>query len=194
MATRKKQKPPSFSTITTTEIKDELVRAGGNNNEFFYIYVSTAGKDPNPPQAPPQLPSSATDREHVREEMEVDNQQTTSTNVPPTASPEQLKKQRKEAMKTVHDFVLPEVLGTGGWQKVVDKDGTSTYRAIYFKIIPKEVGESDKDHIKRIARVKEIICDEVKKVKQQYNNPNFKTNCLLSKPFLYDGMALDEIC
>ena len=147
------QKSPTF-TITTTEIKDKLVQAGDNNTEFFYIYVSTAGRDPDPPQ---HLPSSTTDRE----EMEVDNQQTTSTKLSPAASaPEQLKKQRKEAMKTVHDFVLPEVLGARGWKKVVDKDGKSTYRAIYFNTIPKEIDESDKDHIKRIAEVKEIICDK----------------------------------
>ena len=44
-----------------------------------------------------------------------------------------------------------------------------------------------------ITKVIEEMTEKVKRVKQQYNNPNFKTNCLLSKPFLYDGMALDEI-
>ena len=63
----------------------------------------------------------------------------------------------------------------------------------YFNIIPKQTGEEDKDYIKRVAQIKDTIAEEVKKAKQLYNNPNFKTNCLLSKPFLYDGMALDEI-
>ena len=56
--------------------------------------------------------------------MEVENQQTSSMRVTPGASPEHLKKQRKEAMKIVHDFVLPEMFGARGWKKVADKHGT----------------------------------------------------------------------
>ena len=198
MATRGMQKP-TISTITTTEIKEELVRKNGDNTELFYIYVSTSGLDPSPPQAPSQQILSTSDSGGVAEQMEIDNQQEaqTTTQAPCDESQqhsEDKKKNRRNAMRYVHDFVLPSVLCRDGWRKVVDKDGTTTYQALYYNSsIPKEINEKDKDYVKRVAQIKDTIAEEVKKAKQLHNNPNFKTNCLLSKPFLYDGMALDEI-
>ena len=179
MANKVWYKPP---TITTTEIRDKLVEKGGNDKEFFYIYVSTGGLD------------SSMD---LVQQIEVDNQRdlqsTASTSCAASSQPLSKDKDRQDAMKAVHDEVLPLTLGRTGWKKVVDKDGRASYRALYFNIIPQDIDENDKDYIKRVAKIKETITEKVKREKQQYNNPNFKINCLLSKPFLYDGMALDEI-
>ena len=127
------------------------------------------------------------------QQIQVDSQREMQSTVPaPCAAgsqPLSKDKDRQDAMKTVHDDVLPLVLG---WRKVVDKDGRTSYRALYFNIIPQDIDENDKDYIKQVAQAKETMTEKVKRVKQQYNNPNFKINCLLSKPFLYDGMALDQ--
>ena len=170
-----------------------MVWKDGDNTEFFYIYVSTSGLDPSPLQAPSQQISSTSDSRDVAEQMEIENQKGTQTITQAASLKLSKDKNRKEAMEYVHDYVLPPVLGPAGWRKVVDKDNKLTYQALYFNIIPKQTGEEDKVYIKQVAQIKDTIAEEVKKAKQLYNNPNFKTNCLLSKPFLYDGMASDEI-
>ena len=179
MANRVWHRPP---TITTTEIRDKLVEKGGNDKEFFYIYVSTGGLD------------SSMD---LVQQIEVDNQWEMQSTVPASCAassqPLSKDKDRQDAMKAVHDEVLPLTLGRTGWRKVVDKDGRASYRALYFNIIPQDIDENDKEYIKQVAQAKETITEKVYKVKQQYNNPNFKINCLSSKPFLFDGMEFDQI-
>lgn len=92
----------------------------------------------------------------------------------------------------VHNKVLPSLLHSEGWRKVVDKDGKPPYRALYFNIISQNQGETEIVHIQRVSKVRERIAQEVKEVMTAFN-VNFKTNSLLCKPFLYDSLALEDL-
>ena len=94
-------------------------------------------------------------------------------------------------MNKVHKIVVPNVLSTGGWRKVHDKDMRLTYRALYFNTITKHQNEDDNDYIQRVGKIRKTLADEAHKVKEEYH-VNFRMNSLLSKPFLYDEEALVE--
>ena len=94
-------------------------------------------------------------------------------------------------MNLVHRHVRKEVLYPNGWKKVCDKDRTMTYRALYFNIIKMHSDEDPKAYILRVNKVREKICKEADKIKEE-RRVNFKTNILLSKPFLYDEPTLKE--
>ena len=94
-------------------------------------------------------------------------------------------------MLEVHRKTLPNLLFPLGWKKVVDKDNTTTYRALYFKIIEKLRNEDDTSHKQRVGKIREEIYDKVEILKKQ-RGVNFKVNCLLSNTFLYDKASLRE--
>ena len=140
------------------------------------------------------------------DQMEVDNVSTTENTSQPIAPSDgdtpvvqdtpgssslSKDKARKEAMNKVHTVVLPKVLSTGEWRKVYDKDMKLTYRALYFNIIKKYQGEDDNTYIQRVGKIRQTLVEEADKVKKEYD-VNFKINSLLSKPFLYDELALVE--
>jgi len=154
--------------ISTIEILEELKKIDDDNTELFYLYVSTSGKE--------------------------DEEQTDDHSKAPSASKkdqEKAKKDRKKAMDKVHEVILPKVLGPDGWRKVYDKDLELTYKALYFNIIKKDKGEDKKKYIQRVNAIRGRIAEEADKVKKEYD-VNFKINSLLSKPFLYDELALEQ--
>ena len=205
--------------IGTSKILEKLKRAGGDSTQFFYLYVSTAGKERKkqtrkqvsgqqklnfPPTHTEDEDNDDTESEDDQQ-MEVDEvdytgnvtQQTQSLDgdnlvVEDNPSPALSKdKARKEAMNTVHKVVLPKVLSKDGWMKVHDKDMKLTYRALYFNIIQKHQDEDDIVYIKRVGNIRTTLAEEADKVKKQYD-VNFKINSLLSKPFVYDEPTLVE--
>ena len=208
MATGNKEK---LDKISTGDILQKLKEADGNNTEFFYLYISTAGKEHKrqknqllpgqktinfPTQSSEDEESDDTDTgEDNDEQMEEDTTATTSQ--PVTLPDEDIqvaqndKKARNDAMNKVHKIVVPNVLRTGGWRKVHDKDLRLTYRALYFNIIEKHQGEDDNAYIQRVGEIRKILATETHKVKEEYH-VNFRMNSLLSKPFLYDEVALVE--
>ena len=113
-------------------------------------------------------------------------------NNPPSSSSSLSKdKPRNEAMNKVHKVVLPKILGPDGWKKVHDKDMKLTYKALYFNRIKKYQSEDDTTYVQRVAAIRKKIADEADKLKEEHH-ANFKINSLLSKPFLYDELALAE--
>ena len=111
-------------------------------------------------------------------------------NSPPIASPS-IERDRKQAMKEVHQKILPDLLCSRGWQKVYDKDMKITYRALYFNTIEKQPNEDDISHIQRVSKYREMIRDEVERFMIE-RRVNFKINSLLSRPLLYDPTTLQE--
>ena len=216
--------------ISTSEILQKLKEVDGDNTQFFYLYVSTAGKEHRrqkrrelppgqqklnlPPLSSGDEESDDTESgEHDDEQMEYDNVSTTenishnvstSENISrPIPSPDgdtqivqnipslSKDKARSDAMNKVHKVVLPKVLSTDGWMKVYDKDMKLTYRALYFNIIKKNQGEDDNTHIQRVSKIRQKLTEEADQIKKEYD-VDFKINSLLSKPFLYDELALEE--
>lgn len=209
--------------ISTNEILQKLKAADGDNTEFFYLYVSTAGKEHRrqkrrelPGQQTlnfPLLPSrdeksydiESDDEDDQMEDdddqMEDDDVSTTENTSQPIPPPDRDRvqnipslskdKARSEAMNKVHKVVIPKVLSTDEWRKVYDKDMKLTYRALYFNIIKKHQNEDDNTYIHRVSKIRETLAKEADQVKKEYD-VNFKINSLLSKPFLYDELALVE--
>ena len=198
--------------ISTNEILQKLKAVDGDNTEFFYLYVSTAGKEhrrkkrrelPRGQQTLnfPILSSGDEDSDDTGsddddDQMEDDNVSTTdniSQPIPPLDNTSSLSKDkaRSEAMNKVHKVVVPKVLSTDGWRKVYDKDMKLTYRALYFNIITKHQGEDDNTYIQRVSKIRQTLAEEAHKVTKEYD-VNFKINSLLSKPFLYNELALVE--
>ena len=211
--------------ISTKEILQKLKAVDGDNTEFFYLYVSTAGKErrrqkrkelPRGQQRLnfPPLPSEDEESDDAENDDDDDDQMddddhmdddgdrmgddTTSQPISPPDgdmvqnSPSLSKdKARSEAMNKVHKVVLPKVLSTDGWGKVYDKDMKLTYRALYFNIIRKHHNENDNTYIQRVSKIIKTLKGEADQVMKEYD-VNFKFNSLLSKPFLYDELALLE--
>ena len=215
--------------ISTKKILQKLKAVDGDNTEFFYLYVSTAGKErrrqkrkelPRGQQTLnfPSLPSGDEESDDAEndeddddddqmeddddDQMEDDDDRmgddTTSQPISPPDgdmvqnSPSLSKdKARSEAMNKVHKVVLPKVLSTDGWRKVYDKDMKLTYRALYFNIIRKHQNENDNTYIQRVSKIIKTLKGEADQVMKEHN-VNFKFNSLLSKPFLYDEVALLE--
>ena len=199
--------------IRTTEIVEELKQAGGDNTNFFYLLVSTSGKE-DETRLTGQLPKdqpindghydTESDSEKGETESEEDNDdeqmETTQPNCvlqnpfQPTMPPEahnSRKKARKVAMNEVHQRILPDILYPVGWKKVYDKDQKSTYRALYFSNIKREPDEDEITHNRRVGEIRERIREEVKLLQEELN-VNFKINSLLSKPILYDKPSPEE--
>jgi len=246
MATRgERAKVPKLQSITTAEILKRLTEQGGDNTEFFYLYVSTAGKERKkrqqrakvPPQGQQQLPflpqneddeitdsdddedidDQDDDQDDDRDDEDDDrddqddmmDSQDNSTynqddqsgvNASLDSQPSQsssmslpLSKDntRKDTMTKVHKEVLPILLEPNGWKKVFDKDTKLTYRALYFNKIKKNSDEDVPTFVQRVGQIRHKIAYEAKKLMKE-NNVNFKINSLLSKPFLYDEVALEE--
>ena len=100
------------------------------------------------------------------------------------------KKKRNNIRSRFYGEILPKVLELGeqgGWKKVVDKDGKSTYRSLYFNFIAKDEGEDKASYIKRVNRYRKTLAEEGEKLKAEYPNVRpFKVNSLLSKAFVYE--------
>jgi len=234
MATRgERAKVPKLQSITTAEILRKLTAQGGDNTEFFYLYVSTAGKErkkrqqraqvlPKGQQQLPFLPQNKQVEDESDDNDDTDDQdddrndqgdimdsQDNSTynqddqsavNASFNSQPSQSSsmslalskdKTRKDTMKKVHEEILPTLLGPDEWKKVFDKDTKLTYRALYFNTIEKYPNEDESIFIQRVGQIRHKIAKEAKKLMKE-NNVNFKINSLLSKPFLYDEVALEE--
>ena len=202
--------------INTSEIL-ELLRDNKDHTKFFYLYVSTSGRVDKRQQSKPLLPGQQTLEKYVqkqgKEEEEDSDDSESSVEVMNTLSQptlqenpvaqdspgpalpsqsEKEKKDRKQAMKIVHQKILPDLLCPDGWKKVHDKDMNITYRSLYFKTIEKQSDKEDNTtHIQRVAKCREKIRKEVEKFKEQ-KNVNFKIDSLLSRPLLYDPATLQE--
>ena len=192
-------------TITTTEILEELRKRDGDNKELFYLYVSTSGIEVVGEREEQQgQQTRITDyftsiqNDNNDDTMDIDDDDDDGDTISqPSASvqpslPLSQNKVRQQAMKEIHDQVLPSLLCGEGWRKVVDKDGKNTYRALYFNIIKKNQDKSYIAYIQTVSKVRERIAEAVEKVKTKYK-VNFKINSLLSSPLLYDSLALDEL-
>ena len=203
---------PKLQSITTADILARLTDKGGDNTEFFYLYVSTAGKEQRRRQKrtqpllqgqqllsfPPQRNQRERDDpvEYDDQDDGIDNQDNdpaedddqddgtgnqdndiddcdirmddqddelddyidgqdgqghqsganiTSSTPQPSAASQSLTqdKPRQKTMSYVHNTILPLVLEPKGWKKVVDKDTTVTYRALYFNIIKRYSDDED---------------------------------------------------
>lgn len=167
MARRGHTKGSEIERITTTQILEKLKEVDDDNTEFFYLCVSTGGKED--------------------ELMEIDP----ASSVPPRPPPKDQDKLMNKARREFHSDILPRILGPEGWKKVYDKDGKGTYRALYFNIIPKRRDEDGISYIKRVNRIRSTLFEEGDKLRTKYD-VNFKINSLLSKPFLYDDDYLTE--
>ena len=212
MAARNKE----LEKISTTKILEELRKANDDTSEFFYLYVSTSGtehKRQNRRKLPPdqktldtyvvEEDSDSSEDEEDDAQMEcdddVDTIENTSQSATPPADnnssllPSGSKKVREATMDLVHKHVRQEVLYPDGWKKVCDKDRTTTYRALYFNIIKRRPNElqDHKAYLSRVIKVRQTISKEANKIKAEHR-VNFKTNILLSKPFLYDEPTLEE--
>ena len=201
--------------IRTTEIVEELKQAGGDNTNFFYLLVSTSGKD-DKTQLTEQLPKdqriydgqcnteSDSEMDYTESEEDDDDKQmedvqpndvdTTRNPFQPIMLPEahnSIKKARKAAMNEVHQKTLPEVLRHEKWEKVYDKDLKSTYRALYFSTIERQPNEDEITHNRRVGEIRGKIHEAVKLLQEKYG-VNFKINSLLSKPILYDKLSTEE--
>ena len=211
MAARNKQ----LKKISTTEIFEELRKANGDSSEFFYLYVSTSGKEhkrQNRRKLPPDQQtldkyvvedsdSESSEDEEDDAQMECDDHvdptgNTSQSATPPADNnslslPSGSKKDREATMDLVHKHIRQEVLYPDGWKKVCDKDGTTTYRSLYFNIIKMHSNEDPIAYNLRVSEVRETIHREADKIKEEHR-VNFKTNTLLSKPFLYDEPTLKE--
>ena len=198
--------------ISTSEIL-ELLKVTSDHTKFFYLYVSTSGRE-DKRQKSRQLPAGQQTLDKFvqkeedsddKEEEEEDSDDTESSGednneamdslshdqpVPQLPSPP-TNKARKEAMKEVHNKILPELLYPDGWQKVHDKDLKISYRALYFNMIEKKQNEDDATHIQRVAQYREMIREKVDTLKKD-RGVNFKINSLLSRPLLYDPGTLQE--
>jgi len=236
MATRgERAKVPKLQRITTADILQKLTEQNGDNTEFFYLYVSTAGKErkkrqQRPQVLPQELPQTEDDEKTDSDDNEdtddqdddtddqdddtddqgdimdsqdnstynqhdqsgvntsVDSQLSQSSSISPPMSKD---KARQEAMSHVHNTILPLLLGQDGWKKVYDKDIKLTYRALYFNIIRLNPDEDKSTFVRRVGQIRHKIAQEAKKLKEECH-VNFKINSLLSKPFLYDEVALEE--
>ena len=196
--------------IRTTEIAKELKQAKGDNANFFYLLVSTSGKEDKTQLNGQSSASQPTliggyniesDSENDDTESEDDDDvqmdvlDATQNTLPPTTPPEahnSKKKARKMAMNEVHCKILPQLLYRDHrWKKVYDKDLKSTYRALYFNIMERKPNEDEITHYRRVGEIRERICEAVKLVREQHN-VNFKINSLLSKPILYDKPSPEE--
>ena len=178
--------------ISTSEILEQLKQAKGDNTKFFYLYVSTGGieqKQQDSSQSQQDQPTCALSYLGLVGDDGADS----SDNADSTAiarksvenNPPVPKKLRLGTMGAVHRSTLPNLLYSDGWKKVYDKDMNITYRALYFNFIEKKPNEDDSSYILRVAKIKEKIYDATKELKKT-RGVNFKINCLLSKPFLYD--------
>ena len=94
-------------------------------------------------------------------------------------------------MNYVHNTILPLVLEPKGWKKVVDKDTTVTYRALYFNIIKRYSDDEDVCTFTKRVGICHKIAEDVQK-KMDKHQVNFKINSLQSKSFLYDEKALEQ--
>ena len=179
MATRGYIKESEIERISTTQILEKLKKVEGDNTEFFYLYVSTGGEDDD-------------DDDYHGDDEPMEITPSSADSVPP---PDVCKKARKKIMKKVHTDILPKVLCPHGshlgWKKVCDKDMKPTYRALYFKIIPKDKDEDNILYIQRVNKIRSTLLEEVDKLRTKHD-VNFKINSLLSKPFLYDEDYLTE--
>ena len=193
-------------TITTTEILEELRKRDGDNKELFYLYVSTSGievvgerevQQGQQTQITDNFTSIQNDSNDDTMDIDDDDDDDGETMSQPSASVQpslslSRNKVRRQAMKEIHNQVLPSLLCGEGWRKVVDKDGKNTYRAFYFNTIVKSQDESYIAYIQTVSKVRERIAEAVEKVKTKYK-VNFKINSLLSSPLLYDIIALEEL-
>ena len=183
-----KTKEYEIGYITTTQIVEKLEEYKHDNTEFFYLYVSTARDDEEKPVPmetdPPSLPEAALPHQYSESRTLPIFYSITEPSAPPDDAP---KKIREKMMDKVHKEILPKVLAPLGWRKVCDKDMTSTYRALYFNIIPKDEDEDDDKYIRRVSQVRSMLADEADKLKKTESKfkVNFKINSLLSKPFRY---------
>ena len=198
--------------ISTGEIL-QLLKDSSDHTKFFYLYVSTSGRENKRQRSRQLLPGQQTLDKYVQEEDhdstdssgdESDEAMDSAPQPPlqlpvqenPTAQNSQqlstsTKETRKQAMNDVHQKILPELLCNHGWQKVYDKDMKITYRALYFNTIEKQLGENDISHIRRVGKCREMIREEVEKLKKE-RDVNFKINSLLSRPLLYDEAVLEK--
>lgn len=204
----------TLDKISTREILEKLKKADGDNTEFFYLYVSTGGKErknQKRSQSPVQqmsMPvehaededstSDDTDLESEDEQNGVDDITENISQQTPSLDEEiaqnvllSKNKARSEAMNNIHKVVLPKLLSGDGWRKVYDKDMKLIYRALYFNTIPRNQDEDENAYIQRVGNIRKMLDKEASKVKKECN-VNFKINSLLSKPFLYDEQALLE--
>ena len=172
---------------------------------FFYLYVATSGakkemEDDSDSESSLSESEATDDVSSLGDlrnlSISSDEALLGSTTVDQTEEKktEEAKKKRDKAMRAVHKKLPNYLYENGGWQKVQDKDKTTSYRALYFNDIKKETGEDEFDHMLRVGECRVLIeklVDKIKK-KKKYNGVNFKVDSLLSKPLLYDEQALKE--
>ena len=205
----------TLEKISTREILEQLKQAYGDYTKFFYLYVSTGGREhkkQNRRELPPGQQTldryivAHSDSDNTESEEDHDNQMegddymdSTESASQSVTSPSQntlslsgSKKDREGTMEKVHTHILPSLLKPLGWKKVYDKDLKITYRALYFNTIEKQPNEDDISHIRRVNKIRERIREEADKLKEKHG-VNFKINSLLSKPILYDEQALEEL-
>ena len=199
--------------ISTSEIL-QLLKSSSDHTKFFYLYVSTSGRENKRQRNRPLLPGQQTLDKYIQPQEDNDNTDSSGdesdeamdsapqpplhVQLPVEENPAaqnlpsiSTKEAREQAMNDVHRKILPELLYNHGWQKVYDKDMKITYRALYFNTIEKQRGEDDISHMQRVGKCRERISEEVKKLKKE-RDVNFKINSLLSRPLLYDETALEE--
>ena len=189
MATRGCIKESEIEWITTTQILEKLKEADSDNTEFFYLLFSTGDVEDDY--------DDDDDDDDLKSDkpMETNPLSNPSSVLPPPPPPAVNKNTRKTIMRKVlrkvHKDILPQILCPDGWKKVCDKDRKSTYRALYFNIIPKDKDEDDSWYIQRVSKIRNTLSKEIDKLRVQYD-VNFKIHSLLSKPFLYDEDYLTE--
>ena len=205
-----------LNKIRTSEILEKLTQTDGDNRDFFFLLVSTRGKEDRPRRSTPdgqhdtnlegEDDSDISSEDDDIDQMDTDDNVNTTGNTPqsttstpvehgpeaqnnPSSTPSSSLKSRAQfARKRVHEVILPEVLRPDRWKKVYDKDSKLTYQALYFGVIPRQPGEDENAHNRRVGRVRESIREKVITLQEQYG-VEFKINSLLSKPILYNELA-----
>ena len=138
------------------------------------------------------------DRDDSDSDEDSDEQMETADHVDATTNTSQLttspnedtmKKRQRVAMKEVHHTILPDVLHKDGWKKVYDKDKMSTYKALYFNKIGRQLNETEVEHNQWVGEIRVKICEKVEEL-QARHGVKFKINTLLSKAILYDNRTL----
>ena len=208
--------------IGTSEILKKLKEADGDSTEFFYLYVSTAGKERKkqtrrqlhiPGQKKLNFPPSHTEDEDSDdtgseddEQMEVDKVGTTTGNI------------TQETQSLDGDNAVAKDNPSPPLSK--DKARKEAMKKIHKVVLPKVLSEDgwmkvydkdkkltyralyfniipkhqDEDDTKHIQRVGKIRITLVEEAKKvkKEYDVNFKINSLLSKPFVYDEPTLVE--
>ena len=207
-----------LNKIRTSEILEKLTQTDGDNRDFFFLLVSTRGRENRHRRSTPdgqhdtnlegEDDSDISSEDDDNDQMDTDDNVNTTGNTPQSTSPpvehgpeaqnnpssssssslSSISRRTQSARKHVHEVILPDVLRPHGWKKVYDKDSKLTYQALYFGIIQRQPGEDENAHNRRVGRVRESIREKVITLQEQYG-VEFKINSLLSKPILYNELA-----